>query len=345
MLRRSLSVRVVLLLITPRCHAMRLVVQRVNSASVTVKSKTVSSIGRGVVALVGLHERDGGEDLKYCAKKLCGAKLWPNQEGKLWRQSVRQMQYDVLLVSQFTLYGDVSNKKHSPDFKLSMKSDAAREAYAAFKAAVAAEYDADRVHDGEFGASMAVELVNDGPVTIVIDSPDSPVADAPTAGAMADAAATTGAPRSTDISMSWGDADWQWGSASGAAHKEAARMRAALATPDARAAFLAAAADGGADLEECKLALALACQRAAKRCYAKDYGLDADEQAAWRELIDAMADGGFEGHQGDARLAAAIGERLGLSERARLASLCALSAPRASVVSAMRALSFVEQKL
>ena len=90
--------------------AMRLVLQRVVSASVSVDGAEVSTIGRGLLALVGLHEEDGAEDLLYCARKLCGAKLWENESGKSWRQSVRQMEYEILLVSQFTLFGEVTNK-------------------------------------------------------------------------------------------------------------------------------------------------------------------------------------------------------------------------------------------
>ena len=80
--------------------AMRMVLQRVTSASVTVDGTVVSSIGRGILALVGLHEQDTAEDLKYCAKKLCASKLWDNENQKSWRKSVKQLDYEVLLVSQ-----------------------------------------------------------------------------------------------------------------------------------------------------------------------------------------------------------------------------------------------------
>jgi len=151
---------------------MRLVLQRVKSASVSVDGAVVSSIGEGILALCGLHEADTPADLSYCAKKLANVKLWANENDKPWRKSVKQLEYEVLLVSQFTLYGDVTNKKHVPDYKLSMKSDPALEAYGAFKSAVAAELgDESKVKDGVFGAKMDVELVNDGPVTLVVDSP------------------------------------------------------------------------------------------------------------------------------------------------------------------------------
>ena len=151
--------------------AMRLVLQRVKSASVSVDNAVISTIGKGVVALVGLHASDTAADLRYCAKKVVQAKLWPNENEKLWRKSVKQLGYEVLLVSQFTLYGGVANKKHVPDFAQSMKSEPALEAYSSFKEMVCAEYDERRIKDGVFGAMMEVALVNDGPVTLVVDSP------------------------------------------------------------------------------------------------------------------------------------------------------------------------------
>ena len=149
---------------------MRVVLQRCRSASVTVNNKVISSVGKGVVALVGLHERDGPEDLEYCAKKLLACKLWSNEAGKTWRKSVKMIGGDVLLVSQFTLLGDVRNRKHVPDFKASMKPEQARAQYQIFKSLVASQYDPERVKDGEFGSMMDVELINDGPVTLVIDT-------------------------------------------------------------------------------------------------------------------------------------------------------------------------------
>ena len=175
-MQRALPRRVVLFLsLLCEARAMRLVLQRVTSASVAVDNQIVSKIGKGVLALVGLHKDDSAADLEYCAKKLCAAKLWENSDGKAWRRSARQDCLDVLLVSQFTLYGDVKNKKHVPDFKHSMKSAAALEQYEAFKKLVASEYgDERKIHDGVFGAMMDVSLVNDGPVTLVVDSPPRP---------------------------------------------------------------------------------------------------------------------------------------------------------------------------
>lgn len=150
-------------------NAMRLVLQRVKSASVTVDDKEVSRIGPGILALVGLHQNDKIEDLQYCCKRLLACKLWENENGGQWRHSVKQKDFQVLCVSQFTLYGTLS-KKNQPDYKLAMKSEPARELYSQFLTMLRENYQADQIHDGVFGAMMDVSLVNDGPVTIVIES-------------------------------------------------------------------------------------------------------------------------------------------------------------------------------
>lgn len=147
---------------------MRLVIQRVKSASVTVEGNVVSSIGPGVLALVGLHEHDTEEDLTYCCKRLLGAKLWANDNGGQWRLGVKQKVYEVLCVSQFTLYGTLS-KKNQPDYKRAMKADAAEQMYGTFLDMLRNQYQPEKVFDGVFGAMMDVALVNDGPVTLMIE--------------------------------------------------------------------------------------------------------------------------------------------------------------------------------
>ena len=120
----------------------------------------------------------------------------------------------------------------------------------------------------------------------------------------------------------WSMPRWNWGSANGKAHDEACRLRSDLSTPDQRSRFLT---DVGMldeeDWEDSKVVLALKCQRAAKRCYAKDYGLDKEEQLAWRALAEGMAACRFEGYDGDILLAEDIGERLGPVEAERLSAL------------------------
>lgn len=155
--------------------SMRIVLQRVKSASVTVEDKVVSSIGPGTVALVGLHQHDSQQDLEYCCKRLLGARLWPNDNGGQWRHGVKQKDYDILCVSQFTLYGTLGNRKNQPDYKLAMKSAQAEQMYNQFLEMLRDQYQPEKIHDGVFGAMMDVALVNDGPVTIMIESdPEHP---------------------------------------------------------------------------------------------------------------------------------------------------------------------------
>jgi D-tyrosyl-tRNA(Tyr) deacylase len=92
---------------------MRLVVQRVKSASVTVDGSIVSSIDLGAMALVGLHEHDTKEDLEYCCKKLLACKLWENDGGALWRQGAKQLGLEILCVSQFTVSTTYSVKVYA----------------------------------------------------------------------------------------------------------------------------------------------------------------------------------------------------------------------------------------
>lgn len=153
--------------------AMRLVVQRVKSASVTVEGSVVSQIGPGILALVGLHEHDTEEDLKLCCKQLLACKLWSNDSGGMWRHSVKNKNLECLLVSQFTLYGTLS-KKNQPDYKRSMKAEPAEKLYGRFVQLVRENYEADKIQDGVFGAMMDVNLINDGPVTLIIESNPSP---------------------------------------------------------------------------------------------------------------------------------------------------------------------------
>ena len=108
---------------------MRIILQRVSEASVTVDGSVISSIGPGVMCLVGLHETDTEADVDYIVKTVLSAKVFADAEGRPWRQSVVAKGFDVLLVSQFTLYGTVG-KKGNTDFHHAMPPDAARAMYA-----------------------------------------------------------------------------------------------------------------------------------------------------------------------------------------------------------------------
>ncbi len=145
---------------------MRAVIQRVLQASVQVDGETVASIGRGLLVLAGLHESDTGQDMDYIIGKVLGVRIF-NDAGGVMNLSVADTGGEILLVSQFTLYGDARKGKR-PSYSNAMKPEMAREAFDAFVARCRALH--ERTKSGMFGADMKVSLVNDGPVTTLIDS-------------------------------------------------------------------------------------------------------------------------------------------------------------------------------
>lgn len=162
---------------------MRVVIQKVSRASVTVENTVVSSIRRGFMILVGISTSDTSEDVSRLVKKVASLRIFedvsdssPEQEkrsGKPWSMSLAQdKSLSVLSVSQFTLYGTIK-KGTKPDFHRAAKGPMAITLYEEFLSLLRKELgDDDRVKDGRFGAMMAVELVNEGPVTIIWDTSD-----------------------------------------------------------------------------------------------------------------------------------------------------------------------------
>jgi D-aminoacyl-tRNA deacylase len=144
----------------------KVVLQRVSRAQVSVDGAVVGSIGAGLLLLVGFAEDDGAETLEWMADKVVGLRIFADEEGKMNR-SLLEAGGRVLVVSQFTLYGDV-RKGRRPSFIGAAPPDVAVPLYASFLALLG-----DRVPDpvqaGEFGAMMAVESVNDGPVTLLLE--------------------------------------------------------------------------------------------------------------------------------------------------------------------------------
>ncbi|XP_014518084.1 D-aminoacyl-tRNA deacylase [Vigna radiata var. radiata] len=152
--------------------AMRAVVQRVASASVEVEGRIVSEIGPGLLVLVGIHDTDSDADADYICRKVLNMRLFTNENsGKAWDHSVMQKNYQVLLVSQFTLYGFLKGNK--PDFHVAMAPQRAKPFYASLVERFRSAYNSDAIKDGVFGAMMKVNLVNDGPVTMQLDSQTS----------------------------------------------------------------------------------------------------------------------------------------------------------------------------
>jgi D-aminoacyl-tRNA deacylase len=117
---------------------MKLVVQRVLSASVTVDGAVVSSIGRGLLVLCGLSNSEEADSAEWCSRRLLGVKLWPNADGKPWKSSVVDIDGELLIVSQFTLFHRL--KGNNPDWSMAMPPDAARSAYSSFVASVQSQY-------------------------------------------------------------------------------------------------------------------------------------------------------------------------------------------------------------
>ena len=144
---------------------MRVVLQRVSRASVTVDGNTVGTIGAGLVVLVGFTPGDDQGRIDWMADKIVGLRVFRDDDGKMNR-SIADVGGSVLVVSQFTLYGNVS-KGRRPSFVDAAAPDEAIPLYEAFVAALRERGVA--VETGEFGAVMEVDLVNDGPVTLVIE--------------------------------------------------------------------------------------------------------------------------------------------------------------------------------
>ncbi len=146
---------------------MRVVVQRVSSASVTIGGVVKSAIGQGLLVLLGVGPADGQEDLDYLVKKVAALRIFDDEEGVMNR-SVVDIGGEVLVVSQFTLMAS-TKKGNRPSYVRAAGHELAIPLYEAFCATLS-DAIGRPVGTGEFGAEMAVSLINDGPVTIIIDS-------------------------------------------------------------------------------------------------------------------------------------------------------------------------------
>ncbi|HBT19396.1 MAG TPA: D-tyrosyl-tRNA(Tyr) deacylase [Clostridiaceae bacterium] len=145
---------------------MRAVIQRVLSSQVIVQGETVGQIGQGFNVLVGISVEDTTEDVKYIFEKVKGLRVFEDEEGKM-NLSLTEVQGEILLISQFTLYGD-ARKGRRPSFIHAAKGEQAEALYEELAAKLRAE--GLPVAKGIFGADMKVHIENDGPVTILLDS-------------------------------------------------------------------------------------------------------------------------------------------------------------------------------
>ncbi|MBO5813591.1 MAG: D-tyrosyl-tRNA(Tyr) deacylase [Alistipes sp.] len=146
---------------------MRLLIQRVRRAAVEIGGAEFSRIGQGLLVLVGIEAADTEEDIEWLVKKLLGLRIFDDEQGVM-NLDVRQVGGEVLVVSQFTLHAS-TKKGNRPSYIRSAPEAVSRPMYEKFVARVEAEL-GQKVPTGEFGADMQVSLVNDGPVTIWIDS-------------------------------------------------------------------------------------------------------------------------------------------------------------------------------
>ena len=145
---------------------MRAVIQRVERAQVTTDGTVVGKIGLGLAVLLGVGGDDTGDDVEYLKKKLLQLRIFPDREGKM-NLSIAEVEGEILLVSQFTLYGDC-RKGARPSFSRSAPAAMARALYQKLIDSLSSE--GISVQSGRFQAMMKVSLVNDGPVTLILDS-------------------------------------------------------------------------------------------------------------------------------------------------------------------------------
>jgi D-tyrosyl-tRNA(Tyr) deacylase len=146
---------------------MRAVIQRVSEAKVVIAGQTRGAIGVGLLVLLAVEEGDGAEDIEWLCGKLVRLRIFNDEEG-LMNRSVQEMNGDILVVSQFTLFAS-TRKGNRPSYSRSARPEIAIPLYEAFISQLSGELGRP-IQTGEFGADMKVHLLNDGPVTIQIDT-------------------------------------------------------------------------------------------------------------------------------------------------------------------------------
>lgn len=146
---------------------MRAVIQRVTKASVTVEGEVTGIIGNGLLVLVGIEDADSTEDIDWLSGKIVNLRIFNDEEGVM-NKSVLETNGEILLVSQFTLHA-ATKKGNRPSYIKASKPDVAIPLYTTFKERLSVDL-GKQVQTGIFGADMKVELLNDGPVTILIDT-------------------------------------------------------------------------------------------------------------------------------------------------------------------------------
>ncbi len=146
---------------------MRAVIQRVKSSSVSVAGGVIGSIGRGMTVLLAVKNDDDESDARFLAKKVMQLRIFPDLEEKM-NLSIQDVKGELLIISQFTLYGDCK-KGNRPSYSQSASADKAETLYEYFIGFIKSNY-ANKVKSGEFQADMLLNIQNDGPVTLIVDS-------------------------------------------------------------------------------------------------------------------------------------------------------------------------------
>lgn len=146
---------------------MKLVIQRVSDAKVRIDGKVHDHIGQGLLVLLGIHQEDTEDDRVWCIRKLLDMRIFSDENG-LMNLSLKDVEGDLMVISQFTLYAS-TKKGNRPSFITAARPEQAIPMYEDFLARSSKEL-GKPVHCGIFGADMKVDLINDGPVTIIIDS-------------------------------------------------------------------------------------------------------------------------------------------------------------------------------
>ncbi|CAM1357153.1 MULTISPECIES: D-aminoacyl-tRNA deacylase [Tenacibaculum] len=146
---------------------MKAIIQRVSKASVTINNKKVADIKNGLLVLLGIVNEDTSDDISWLSKKICNLRIFNDDQGVM-NTSIINNKGDIIIVSQFTLHAS-TKKGNRPSYIKAAKPDIAIPLYEAFIKQVETDLN-KKVQTGQFGADMKVELLNDGPVTIIIDS-------------------------------------------------------------------------------------------------------------------------------------------------------------------------------
>ena len=146
---------------------MRIVVQRVSDAKLSVEEKVLAEIKEGLVVFVGFYDGDNDTALDNIVDKILNLKLWEDKSGSMWKESVKSLNHEILLVPNFTLYA--ATKGGKMDFHLAMKADKSKIIFQKFVELFQKKYEENKIKKGEFGAHMKINLTNDGPINIELN--------------------------------------------------------------------------------------------------------------------------------------------------------------------------------